>query len=469
MTVGLQSDGISTYVEGDLVALLSGDFILKYVGIINGLPSVDGASNNLLSISESGSAGEYIGIALDPSSTDKLKIISKGKTPGNGTTTINYLQMYTLELRYDYSSNTASIYIDNVFEYSVNPTNGNVWLPTLIKYRLFSGTSIDSFGNATVLDGTEIIDLETPSNTIELNPSSSNGTGSVLPDDSSNANNGTLYNFSNSNWITFGIVVDNQSLSDKLNILFPISVNESSIIVTPAAVATLPEANIFNSRRDKFMRVIATSATLKFNANELDIMSGFGMGFHNLENGSTVQIRLYDDFNQAGTITYDSTALPAGLDAITTQFQLGDLLPQTFFHSFNEVNWKSAQIDIVAASNTEIDIGRIMPGYVFEPNWNYEWGSKWQWIDNGDANTVSERYRVFNYVLNELQNEENDRYEYEKMKAGKQGDFIVCSQPSATGLELLKNTAVCKRTNDILRTRNRANTNKHSDTFQEVF
>lgn len=249
------------------------------------------------------------------------------------------------------------------------------------------------------------------------------------------------------------------ALSDKLNILFPISVDESSLVVTPAAVATLPAEHVFNDRRDKFMRVISTTAIIKFNANELTLISGVGIGNHNLANGSTVRIRAYDDFSQAGAVTYDSTVIILDIDST-----MGDLLTQIYYCPFNEVSYKSIQIDISAPGNTQIDIGRIMPGFVFEPSWNYQWGSKWQWIEE---NGVS--YRVFSFDLNELDNTENDRYEFEKMKATKQGDLLLCTQPSATGLERLKNTAICKRANDISRTRHRANTNKHSDKYQEVY
>jgi hypothetical protein len=253
------------------------------------------------------------------------------------------------------------------------------------------------------------------------------------------------------------------ALSDKLNILFPMAVDKSSISVTPAAETTLPEANVFNTRKDRFTRVVGTSAVIKFNANSSELISGLALGRHNLDNGSTVRIRVYSDFDQTGTVQHDSTALALAIDS-----SMGDLLPQNYYYSFDEVSFKSIQIDISAPTNTQIDIGRIMPGYVFEPSWNYEWGSKWQWVEEGDDNISSRRYRVFTFDLNELTNTENDRYEYEKMKIGKQSDLLLCLQPSATGLELLKNTAICKRVNNINRTRHRANANKQPDTFKEV-
>lgn len=270
------------------------------------------------------------------------------------------------------------------------------------------------------------------------------------------------------------------ALSDKLNILFPMAIDESSLSVTPSPVATLPESNVFNTKRNKFMRVIGTTATIKFNANKLDVMSGIAVGNHNLLDDSTIRIRLYDAANQTGTVVHDSTILSAGtikpfgewvpgVDPANAEWQLGDLLPQNYFYSFDQVAYLSVQIDIVAPNNTQIDIGRIMPGFVFEPSWNYEWSSKWDWLEDGDENTASNKYRVFSFTLNELTDIESARYKYEKIKASKQGDLLICTQPSVTGLERLFNTAICKRMNNISSKRHRANTNNQSDSFREVF
>lgn len=200
MAFALQSNGSSSYCEGDLVASLTGDWTLVFVGQISGAADV-GTFNNLMCISETGSSGEYIGLALDNSDILKPKIISNGKTPGKGTTDLSYNTDYTLELRYVQSTNTASFYIDNVLEYSVNPTSGGTWIPTLTKYRLFSGTGVTSFGYGLVEDGTSVIDLATPANTILLNPNSSGGTGTILPDDSPNGNNATLIGFGDISWL----------------------------------------------------------------------------------------------------------------------------------------------------------------------------------------------------------------------------------------------------------------------------
>lgn len=253
------------------------------------------------------------------------------------------------------------------------------------------------------------------------------------------------------------------ALSDKLNILFPKVVDESSIDVTPAAVSTLPEENVFNDRRDKFMRVTGTSAVIKFDALALGPATGIAFS-HNLDDGSTVRVRLFSAIEQGGTTEVDSATLTLDIDN-----SLDDYLTQIFYYPFDEVDFLSVQIDISAPTNTQIDIGRIMIGEVFEPSWNYEWGRDWQWIDEGDAITASVCYRAFKFDLSNLNDTENNTYKIQKIKAAKQGDVLVCLQPSATGFELLKSTAICKRVNDISAPRTRYNNNQQIDTYQEVY
>lgn len=269
------------------------------------------------------------------------------------------------------------------------------------------------------------------------------------------------------------------ALSEKLNILFPMSVDESSIVVNPAPVTTLPASDLFSARKDKLMRVMGNAATIKLNANKLDVVSGIGLGFHNLAEGSTITIRWFDGLNQTGNVVKDSTALSSGtikpwgewvpgVDNTAAEWQLDDIFAQVFFYAFDQIAWLSCQIDIVAPNNTQIDLGRLMLGYVFEPVWNYQWGLKFEWIDEGSDRIRGDQYRQFSFKLDYLSDFENDRYEYEKMKATKQRDLLICLNPSATGLERLKNTAIMKRTNNISRTRNYADSNSHKDTFKEV-
>lgn len=194
----LRSDGVNDYVQGSLVSVFSGDFTLRAACKIESYESA-GDFANILSVSSSG--GDYLGIALNSSPSNLPKIISNGKTPGTGSTVINLDQDYILELRYVSSTNTASFYIDGVFEYSVSPTGGSSWIPTLDLYRLFSGNGTSSYGNISISDDTKVIDLSTPANTIELTPTLSDGIGSVLNDASANAKNGTLFNFTGTYWV----------------------------------------------------------------------------------------------------------------------------------------------------------------------------------------------------------------------------------------------------------------------------
>jgi hypothetical protein len=227
------------------------------------------------------------------------------------------------------------------------------------------------------------------------------------------------------------------------------------------------------------MRIIGTTAFIKFNANKLDVASGIALAEHNLKEDSTIQIRLYDQANQAGILVFDSGIVSAGtikpwgeFNAGTdpwsdAEWQLGDLIPQIFYNYFTQRAWHSIQIDISAPNNTTIDIGRLMIGYVFIPSRNYARRSRFDWVDTGTDRIKGEEYRVFNFDLNRLADFENDRLEIELIKSKRQGDVLVCLNPDATGLSKLKDTAVMKRENDISRTNLFQNINRQNLKFKE--
>ena len=252
---------------------------------------------------------------------------------------------------------------------------------------------------------------------------------------------------------------------NKLNILFPIAVDETSITTSTAASATNPAKHLFNSRRDKIMRVYSNALTIRVNANKLDLISGVCLGGHNLGEFATVNIRIYNDFidNQnSETKIYDSFALQAnvikpwgeytpGVDKWAAEYQLGDLMQQNFYHRLpKQLAWKSIEI-VIMTNQTYIDIGRLMIGYVFEPTWNYSNNAKFQFFDDGTDLVAGDTYRQFIFELKQMSSQENDRYEYELIKLARQGDALVCLNPNATGLDYLKSTVIMKRKNDISR------------------
>lgn len=203
MSWRLKPNQLTSYGEGDLVSSLNGDFTLKYVGAIRAYAL--STWGNIICVNDAGD-GEYLGIAID--TAGKFKMISSGNTPGLGTATIPLFTTVTLEIRYIQSTNTASAFINNVFEYSVNPGGGaTTWIPNLTKYRVMRGGPSASFGNISLNDGTSIIDVSTPANTIELTPTDSDGTGLILPDSSLNSNDCALISFTNddSQWFNFSV------------------------------------------------------------------------------------------------------------------------------------------------------------------------------------------------------------------------------------------------------------------------
>jgi hypothetical protein len=218
----LTANGSDEYVEGSLVAAPSGDFILKAEVLLRDNPSGSGFNNILSLVDLSGS--DYLGIAVQGSGGNSIaKIISNGNTPGTGSTIIPILEFLTLEVRYTNSTNLAEFYINNLFEYSVNPTGGGLWVPNLDGYRFFSGSGTTSFGFVTIADGCTITDSGTPANSLEFSPTATEGLGLVLPE-LNNSQDGTLngYTDNDAQWV---FVQDLSTANKSLNTSNPLYSN----------------------------------------------------------------------------------------------------------------------------------------------------------------------------------------------------------------------------------------------------
>lgn len=197
----LTANGTDEYVQGSLVSTISGDFILKAEVKLIDNPSGTSFSNILSIVDLSGS--DYLGVAVQGSGGNSVaKIISNGKTGGSGTTIIPIGEFLTLELRYTSSTNLAGFYINGAFEYSVNPTSGGTWVPTLDGYRFFSGTGSSSFGEVAIEDGCSIEDSDTPANSLLFSPSTTEGLGLSLPE-ITNSQDGTLTDYTDNDlqWV----------------------------------------------------------------------------------------------------------------------------------------------------------------------------------------------------------------------------------------------------------------------------
>ena len=272
-------DGVNDYSGNSLVSAMSGDFTLKYVGQVPSLPMT--TFGNILVIHLGSS--DYLGVAVQNSGGTLLpKIISNGKTGGNGSTVIALNTDYTLEVRYVSSTNTASFYVDGVFDYSVNPTGGGTWVQTLTDYRFgFSITSSTSYGALLLKDGCEIIDSTTPANSLSFSPtSSSHAAGTPILDETSlNSLDATGVNMptDGSAWVDLGgsgisiavtevksnrIDISSLSISANLTITTtetrPSRVDLSTLSVAGNVLATVTEVK--NSRADNSSVTIGVSA-----------------------------------------------------------------------------------------------------------------------------------------------------------------------------------------------------------------
>lgn len=184
------SSGSTAYIQGSLAAGLTGDFELVFVGQIGSFPG--SGDEHLFGIADA-SGSDYLGIAV--SSNDVVKIVSDGKTGSSeGSTTLTIDTDYTIRLAYVSATNTASIYVDGGLEYSVQPTSGATWIPTLDVYRFFSLDAASSWGHAKITDGCAVNDLATPANDLDFSVSDS-VLGSLVLSETTNSQDGTLNSF----------------------------------------------------------------------------------------------------------------------------------------------------------------------------------------------------------------------------------------------------------------------------------
>lgn len=195
LITSVQSDGVDQYAQGSLVSAPSGDFELIWKGRVMKLVA---GFNNLLCLYNTATS-DYLGIALEP--TGELKIISNAKTPGTGTLSPAIGALHTIRIYYTASTNTAEIFLDDVSDYTVNPTGGATWVNTLDGYRLFSASAIASFGAARISDGIKINDIPTPANNIELSVPDSSLASAIIEDIGGNNRDATLVNFPAVHWV----------------------------------------------------------------------------------------------------------------------------------------------------------------------------------------------------------------------------------------------------------------------------
>lgn len=139
--------------------------------------------------------------------------------------------------------------------------------------------------------------------------------------------------------------------------------DDATLSASPAAVTTLPAANLQNPSRAYIWRSTSTAAqTLLGDFDSLVSVSGVALVRHNLSASATWRFRLYASTGQTGSLLYDSGTV----SLLTINASLWFTLVQGC-RSFSLVLTDAAAVDYMQAS-------RIFIGRSFEPLHNMAYG-----------------------------------------------------------------------------------------------
>jgi hypothetical protein len=182
---------------------------------------------------------------------------------------------------------------------------------------------------------------------------------------------------------------------------------------------------------------------------------------HNLSAIAEIQIKMYDGENQTGNVVYDSGSLiygdlipagefAAGIDPFGGAFHTPPLL----IVWFSPVSIRSFEIIINDPSNVDdyLQIGRLIMGLSFSPEYNFSWGSKLEFVDRSIRTRTSagglrtrkqSRYRRLTLSLNWITDADRSRLSSE-FRAANGRDVLVSAFPDETGIRLSDYTLVAQ-------------------------
>ena len=262
-------------------------------------------------------------------------------------------------------------------------------------------------------------------------------------------------------------------MATNLHLIIGSDLDDATLTVTPAPVATLPATNMQTVDRGRVCRVLGNSMRIRSSFAAGRFASGFALARHNLALTGTIRLRLYDGADQTGTVTYDSGAvaiasiIPWGvmIPGVTPwggAYPDGVNLPPIATLWFDTMPYRSLQVDITSPGNgatDALDVGRIFLGQAFVPEYNYNFGDPLEWVDHsrhtrtagGSLRTEeTHAYRRVTISLDWLNLGEREFLagEFER-RMTKAVDLLLSMNPEATGRTKLEGTMICKRVNDI--------------------
>jgi hypothetical protein len=211
-------------------------------------------------------------------------------------------------------------------------------------------------------------------------------------------------------------------------------VQEATISATSER-AGLPASNVATAQPSQIWRTVGgvTTAQLLIDFGAAVSIGYVYVGNTNMSQTGTLRIRLSAASNLSSPL-YDSTALDAGVEAEY----------RCTFRTFTAVSARYLGLDFADAALSYLDVGRVMAGPCFRPEYNFAYGAK---REHGDASvrTISENgndyilrgvyRRGISFTLPAITTAEWEAHGEPMLRLnGSHLDVVVCLDPGASNI-----------------------------------
>lgn len=239
-------------------------------------------------------------------------------------------------------------------------------------------------------------------------------------------------------------------------------IDSAALSVNPAAVATLPVANVQDARRSRVWRSTSTAnQVITATLSEVKTINGVVLARGNFTAAATVRVRV----KYLGSWVYDSGNLDygdliplgvwrAGIDPYGTS-DTNDLDPIWQLWLPDSIEAEIVEVTISDAGNPDgyIQLGRLFVGLSWEPSENYSWNSTLTWADTSEHTRTAGgslrteqgiRYRVMRFPFEWLDATDRQQLAEQTRRRGKSADLFVTANADALGYSLRDWSMICK-------------------------
>lgn len=238
-------------------------------------------------------------------------------------------------------------------------------------------------------------------------------------------------------------------------LVYPNAIDTATLSASPAFLASLPLENVQDPARGRVARTPGLAVqSITGNLAAAARLSALVISHHNLSVAASVRLRCWRDHNQAGPLMYDSGAVALGSGMIAWgTFAWGDpgmpnddFTPRLAAHYFAAVVAASFSLEITDTANTDtyLEIGRLVLGDLWRPEFNIALGGELSWADGskqsrtdgGSLRTETRaQWRRWSFDLSYLSDTERAELMAKLRGAGLAADLFVSCAPGAGGAQ----------------------------------